>query len=392
MAVQPVLAIQVPLPPHISEEVKAQDLIVCSVLSGNRNFEGRVNPQTKCNYLASPGLVVAYAFAGSMKVDLYKDPIGHSSSGKPIYLKDIWPKNEEIQSVLKQFLTPEMFQQKYQNVFEGSKVWQEFHTPETICYEWQKDSNYIKKPPFFEDDAKSETPDIKEARILAVLSDNVTTDHISPAGAIPVNSPAADYLRAMGVSNLQFNSFGSRRGNHEVMMRGTFGNIRLRNQMVEGLEGGFTKYKEDGEHYDQVMSIFDAAMKYKSNNTPLVVFAGQNYGMGSSRDWAAKGTCLLGIRAVIAKSFERIHRSNLIGMGVLPLQITEGQDSVIVTGEEKVNILNLNDLNCGQKINVQLEDQQKEKRTISTICRIDTPNEMQYYQSGGILHFVLKNF
>ena len=375
-----------PLPPDISEAIKSQDLMVCSVLSGNRNFEGRVNPQTKCNYLASPCLVVAYAFAGSMKMDIYKDPIGHDLSGQPIYLKDIWPTNKEIQSVLKQFLTPEMFQQKYKNVFEGSKTWQEIQTPESICYNWQKESNYIKKPLFFENDAKSTTPDIKDARILAVLPDNVTTDHISPAGAIPLNSPAADYLNSVGVPNVQFNSFGSRRGNHEVMMRGTFGNIRLRNQMADGLEGGFTKY--EGE----ITSIFDAAMKYKNNKTPLVVFAGQNYGMGSSRDWAAKGTLLLGIKAVIAKSFERIHRSNLIGMGVLPLQTTSDQDDISITGEEKVNILNLSDLKCGQKINVQLEDSQKEKRVISTVCRIDTPNEMQYYQSGGILHFVLKSF
>ena len=377
-----------PLPPPISEAIKAQDLTVCSVLSGNRNFEGRVNPQTRCNYLASPCLVVAYAFAGSMKIDLYKGPIGYGLSGKPVYLKDIWPKQDEIQSILKQFLTPEMFQQKYKNVFEGSKVWKDFHTPETVCYKWQKDSNYIKKPPFFEDDTKtkSATPDIKDAKILATLPDNVTTDHISPAGAIPLKSPAASHLRAMGVSDMQFNSFGSRRGNHEVMMRGTFGNIRLRNQMADGREGGFTKYK------GEVMSIFDAAMKYKDSNVPLVVFAGQNYGMGSSRDWAAKGTLLLGVKAVIAKSFERIHRSNLIGMGVLPLQMTEKQDDMVITGEEKVNILNLSDLKCGQKINVQLEGSQKGKRVISTVCRIDTLNELQYYQSGGILHFVLKNF
>ena len=375
-----------PLPLPISEAIKAQDLTVCSVLSGNRNFEGRVNPQTRCNYLASPCLVVAYAFAGSMKMDIYKDPIGHGPSKEPIYLKDIWPTNVEIQSVLKQSLTPEMFQQKYKNVFEGSKVWQEFQTPETVCYQWRESSNYIKKPPFFEDDTKSATSDIKDAKILAVLSDNVTTDHISPAGAIPKDSPAAGHLRAMGVSDMQFNSFGSRRGNHEVMMRGTFGNIRLRNQMADGREGGFTKYK------GEIMSIFDAAMKYKGNNIPLVVFTGQNYGMGSSRDWAAKGTRLLGVKAVIAKSFERIHRSNLIGMGVLPLQITENQDDMVITGEEKVHILNLSDLKCGQKINVQLEGSQKGKRVISTICRIDTPNEMQYYQSGGILHFVLKSF
>ncbi len=375
-----------PLPPRISEAITAEDLTVCSVLSGNRNFEGRVNPQTKCNYLASPCLVVAYALAGSMKIDLYKGPIGHSSSGKPIYLKDIWPKNEEVQSVLKQFLTPEMFQQKYKNVFEGSKVWQEMHTPETICYQWQKDSNYIKKPPFFEDNVKDETSDIKDARILAVLPDNITTDHISPAGAIAPNTPAAGHLNSVGVINAQFNSFGSRRGNHEVMMRGTFGNIRLRNQMAGGLEGGFTKYK------NEIMSIFDAAMKYKNDNIPLVVFAGKNYGMGSSRDWAAKGTLLLGVKAVIAKSFERIHRSNLIGMGVLPLQITGDQDQIAVTGEETVNILDLNNLQCGQKISVSLEDQQKGQKNISTICRIDTPNELKYYQSGGILRFVLKSF
>ena len=374
-----------PLPPRISEAIKAQDLTVCSVLSGNRNFEGRVNPQTKFNYLASPCLVVAYAFAGSMKTDLYKDPIGHGPSGKPVYLKDIWPTSQEVQTILKQSLTPEMFQQKYKNVFEGSEVWQKFHTPETICYQWQENSNYIKKPPFFETNIKDETSDIKNAKILAVLPDNVTTDHISPAGTITSNTPAASYLNSVGVSNAQFNSFGSRRGNHEVMMRGTFGNIRLRNQMAGDLEGGFTKYK------DEIISIFDAAMKYKDNNIPLVVFAGQNYGMGSSRDWAAKGTLLLGIKAVIAKSFERIHRSNLIGMGVLPLQIASDQGQMIVTGEEIVNILDLNNLQCGQKINVSLKDQQKSEKVISTICRIDTPSEMKYYQSGGILHFVLKS-
>ena len=375
-----------PLPPTISEAIKAQDLIVCSVLSGNRNFEGRINPQTRFNYLASPMLVVAYALAGSMKINFYKDPIGHS--GKPIYLKDIWPSQQEIQEILNQFLTPKMFQEKYKKVFEGSESWQKLNTPQTTCYSWKKDSTYIKKPPFFED--HHDTSDIKNARILAVLSDHVTTDHISPAGVISPGTPAAKYLNKLNVKKAEFNSFGSRRGNHEVMLRGTFGNLRLRNQMVPGKEGGFTKYKGP-QYYDQEMSIFDAAMEYKKNGIALVVFAGRGYGMGSSRDWAAKGTSLLGVKAVIAKSFERIHRSNLIGMGVLPLQIKNAKDYQ-VTGDEKVDILNLKDIRPGQEIIVHLENKKAEKSTISTICRIDTQNEVNYYQNGSILHFVLQQF
>ena len=378
-----------PLPSSISQAIKDNHLIVCSVLSGNRNFEGRVNPQTKFNYLASPCLVVAYALAGSMKVNLYKDPLGQSLSGQPVYLKDIWPCQQEVQSILEQFLTPQMFKEKYQDVFKGSKAWQEFHVSDQICYEWQNQSTYIKKPPFFEDTQKpgQGSSNIEKARILAILGDHLTTDHISPAGAIPLNSPAAEYLKACGVEEWQFNSFGARRGNHEVMMRGTFGNIRLRNMMVPGIEGGFTKCYASLQPHESI-NIFDAAMEYQKMHIPLVIFAGQNYGMGSSRDWAAKGTKLLGVKAVIAKSFERIHRSNLIGMGVLPLQLKE---DVSLTGEEKVTI-QLDDLRPSQEVIVCLEGAGGRVWNVSTICRIDSQTEMDYYKSGSILHFVLHSF
>ncbi len=380
-----------PLPENISKAIESNNLVACSVLSGNRNFEGRVNPQTRFNYLASPPLVVAYALAGNMKIDVFNDPISQSKDGKDVFLKDIWPTHAEVQGVLRDFLTSNMYKSRYANVFEGPKQWQEIKTSTGLTYDWVESSTYVKNPPFFEGMKKDTTTvsDIEGARILALLGDSTTTDHISPAGAIKEDSPAGDYLKENGVSKADFNSFGSRRGNHEVMMRGTFGNIRLRNELAPGTEGGVTRFKPSNEE----MSIFDASMKYQAEGTPLVVIAGQQYGMGSSRDWAAKGTTLLGVRAVIAESFERIHRSNLIGMGVLPLEFEKGvtRSTLGLSGDEKLTIRGLSSIKPRSQMDVEIETKDGNQKKIAVNCRIDTIDELEYYRNGGILHYVLRN-
>ncbi|TDX27853.1 aconitase [Modicisalibacter xianhensis] len=378
-----------PLPEPIEKAIDAGDLTVASVLSGNRNFEGRVHPLVKTNWLASPPLVVAYALAGNVRVDLSSEPLGNGKDGQPVYLKDIWPSQAEIAEAVEQVKT-DMFRKEYAEVFDGDEIWRSLKVPESKVYEWSTDSTYIQHPPFFEGMGKEPEPveDVKEARVLAMLGDSVTTDHISPAGAIKPDSPAGRYLQEHGVQPKDFNSYGSRRGNHEVMMRGTFANVRIRNEMLDGVEGGYTRHVPSGEQ----MAIYDAAMKYAEDSTPLVVVAGKEYGTGSSRDWAAKGTRLLGVRAVIAESYERIHRSNLIGMGVLPLQFPEGEDrkSLGLTGDETFSIEGLGELEPGGTIRVTIKSDKGEK-SIDATCRIDTANEMEYYRHGGILHFVLRS-
>ncbi|MEC9484148.1 MAG: aconitate hydratase AcnA [Halomonas sp.] len=378
-----------PLPEQVEKAIDAGDLTVASVLSGNRNFEGRVHPLVKTNWLASPPLVVAYALAGNVRLDLTKEPIGNGKDGQPVYLKDIWPSQAEIAEAVEQVRT-DMFRKEYAEVFEGDEIWQSLKIPESKVYEWSTDSTYIQHPPFFEGMGKQPEPveDVKEAKVLAMLGDSVTTDHISPAGSIKPDSPAGRYLQEHGVQPKDFNSYGSRRGNHEVMMRGTFANVRIRNEMLDGVEGGYTRHVPSGEQ----MAIYDAAMKYAEEDTPLVVVAGKEYGTGSSRDWAAKGTRLLGVRAVIAESYERIHRSNLIGMGVLPLQFPEGEDrkSLGLTGDETFSIEGLNDLEPGATVRVVIKSDKGEK-AIDATCRIDTANEMEYFRHGGILHYVLRS-
>jgi aconitate hydratase len=380
-----------PLKPEISEAVKAGDVVACSVLSGNRNFEGRVHPEIKMNFLASPPLVVAYALAGSLNIDITTEPLGTGSDGKPVYLKDIWPSAKDVAAAVGASVDSAMFKKGYANVFAGDANWNAIKTPAGRIYSWDGKSTYVKNPPYF--DGMTMTPaalvDIKGARALAVLGDSVTTDHISPAGNIAKSSPAAKYLMAQGVQAADFNSYGARRGNHEVMMRGTFANIRLRNLLLPGTEGGVTLHIPSGEQ----MAIFDASVKYKAAGTPLVILAGKEYGTGSSRDWAAKGTMLLGVKAVIAESFERIHRSNLIGMGVLPLQFKEGQNaqSLGLTGKETFEIAGLN---RGAAKTVKVIATADGTRTLSTEfearLRIDTPKELDYYQHGGILQYVLR--
>ena len=361
------------------------------MLSGNRNFEGRVHPLVKTNWLASPPLVVAYALAGTVRIDISSEPLGNDQDGKPVYLKDIWPSSQEIADAVAQVSTS-MFHKEYAEVFAGDEQWQAIEVPQAATYVWQKDSTYIQHPPFF-DDIAGPLPvikDVKGANVLALLGDSVTTDHISPAGNIKTDSPAGRYLREQGVEPRDFNSYGSRRGNHEVMMRGTFANIRIRNEMLGGEEGGNTLYIPTGEK----MPIYDASMKYQAAGTPLVVIAGQEYGTGSSRDWAAKGTNLLGVKAVIAESFERIHRSNLVGMGVLPLQfkLDQNRKSLKLTGKEKIDILGLTDAEIEPRMNLTLvitrEDGSSEK--VEVLCRIDTLNEVEYFKAGGILHYVLR--
>ncbi|SDM18376.1 aconitase [Modicisalibacter muralis] len=378
-----------PLPEAIEKAIDAGDLTVASVLSGNRNFEGRVHPLVRTNWLASPPLVVAYALAGNVRVDLSTEPLGKGKDGKPVFLKDIWPSQAEIAEAVEKVKT-EMFRKEYAEVFDGDQTWQSIKVPESKVYAWSKDSTYIQHPPFFEGMGKEPKPieDIEEARVLAMLGDSVTTDHISPAGAIKPDSPAGRYLQEHGVEPKDFNSYGSRRGNHEVMMRGTFANVRIRNEMLDDVEGGYTRHVVSGEQ----MAIYDAAMKYAEDETPLVVVAGKEYGTGSSRDWAAKGTLLLGVRAVIAESYERIHRSNLIGMGVLPLQFAEGEDrkSLKLTGDESFSIEGLGDLEPGGNVKVTIKTD-KGEQTLEAKCRIDTVNEMDYYRHGGILQFVLRN-
>ncbi|MCY1202741.1 Aconitate hydratase A [compost metagenome] len=380
-----------PLLEPIEKAIQQADLTVASVLSGNRNFEGRVHPLVKANWLASPPLVVAYALAGSVRLDLASQPLGQGKDGQPVYLKDVWPSQQEIAAAIQKVDTA-MFRKEYAEVFAGDEKWQAIKVPESDTYEWQADSTYIQHPPFFADitGAPPRIEDVRQARILALLGDSVTTDHISPAGNIKADSPAGRYLREHGVAPADFNSYGSRRGNHEVMMRGTFANIRIRNEMLGGEEGGNTLHVPSGEK----LSIYDAAMRYQAEGTPLVVIAGKEYGTGSSRDWAAKGTNLLGVKAVIAESFERIHRSNLVGMGVLPLQFKDGQDrkSLKLTGRETLDILGLAGASLRPQMTLHLEitreDGSKDKAEL--LCRIDTLNEVEYFKAGGILHYVLR--
>ncbi|GGA41807.1 aconitate hydratase A [Kroppenstedtia guangzhouensis] len=380
-----------PLPEEISKAINDNDLTVASVLSGNRNFEGRIHPDVKANYLASPPLVVAYALAGTVNIDFAKDPIGHDPDGNPVYFRDIWPSNEEIQQTVAASMNADQFREQYASVFDANERWNQMDTPKGELYEWDEASTYIQEPPFFTDLSPEVEPirEIKGARAMALLKDSVTTDHISPAGAIAPSSPAGKYLKEHGVQPRDFNSYGSRRGNDRVMTRGTFANIRIRNQMVPGTEGGFTKHVPSGE----TMPIYDAAMKYKEENTPLVVLAGKEYGTGSSRDWAAKGTNLLGVKAVIAESFERIHRSNLVGMGVLPLQFEEGDSwqSLGLTGEETFDIEGLNDdVQPFQKVKVTATKADGSKVEFHGIVRLDSQVDIEYYRNGGILQTVLR--
>ncbi|MBT8144491.1 MAG: aconitate hydratase AcnA [Gammaproteobacteria bacterium] len=379
-----------PLREEISRAVVDHDIVGCSVLSGNRNFEGRIHPHVRMNFLASPPLVVAYALAGSMEVDVYQDELGRDKDGNPVYLRDIWPTRQEIQDTVLNNIDSGMFRSSYDSVFAGDENWNNLEVPEGESFDWQDDSTYVRNPPYFVGMTKDTAPveDIQNARCIALLGDTVTTDHISPAGSIAIDSPAADYLRSQGVNPRDFNSYGSRRGNHEVMMRGTFANIRLRNQLAPGTEGGWTTHIPSGE----VTSIYDAAMRYAENNTPLIVIAGTEYGTGSSRDWAAKGTLLLGIRAVIAASFERIHRSNLIGMGVLPLQFKEGESarSLGLTGKEHYTITGLNNAEASTVTVTATPDNGGGAKQFEARVRIDTPKERDYYRHGGILHYVLR--
>ncbi len=384
-----------PLPEEIAAGITEGDLVACSVLSGNRNFEGRVNPHVKANYLASPPLVVAYALAGTTDVNLTTDPIGEDGDGNAVYLKDIWPTTEEVRTTVAGCVKPEQFKARYDNVAEGPEQWQAIDAEGGDMYSWPETSTYIQHPPFFRGMSQEigAIEGISGARVLMLLGDSVTTDHISPAGAIP-EGPAAEYLKGCGVERRAFNSFGSRRGNHEVMMRGTFANIRVRNQMAPGTEGGFTTYLGEGEASGEVMYVWDASEKYQAARTPLVVLAGKDYGMGSSRDWAAKGTYLLGVKAVIATSYERIHRSNLVGMGVLPLEFKDGAsaESLGLDGTEKFDIAIDDSVEPRQTVNVSaVNEKTGETKEFETTCRIDTPVEVDYYRNGGILHTVLRN-
>ncbi|BBG69689.1 aconitate hydratase AcnA [Serratia marcescens] len=378
-----------PLPDPIEQAIKEGDLTVGAVLSGNRNFEGRIHPLVKTNWLASPPLVVAYALAGSMKIDLTKEPLGEGNDGQPVYLKDIWPSSQDIAQAVEEVRT-EMFHKEYGEVFDGDANWQAIQVTGSATYQWQEDSTYIRHPPFFSTMQVKPDPvqDIKDARILAILADSVTTDHISPAGNIKRDSPAGRYLSEHGVAPQDFNSYGSRRGNHEVMMRGTFANIRIRNEMVPGVEGGYTRHIPS----QQQLSIYDAAMQYQQEKVPLAVIAGKEYGSGSSRDWAAKGPRLLGVRVVIAESFERIHRSNLIGMGILPLEFPQGvtRKTLGLTGDEQISVGGLQQLQPGQTVPVHITYADGRKEVVDTRCRIDTGNELTYYENDGILHYVIR--
>lgn len=379
-----------PLPDPVANCINENDLIASAVLSGNRNFEGRIHPQVKANWLASPPLVVIFALAGTTNIDLTTEPVGHDKQGKPVFLKDLWPSNQEVaQEVAK--VSSTMFKEQYADVFTGDTDWQTMNVPAGETYDWRTDSTYIQHPPFFADMGAKPTPvnEIKKARILALLGDSITTDHISPAGSIKAESPAGKYLQSKGVAIKDFNSYGARRGNHEVMMRGTFANIRIKNEMVPGIEGGVTKHYPEGD----VMSIYDAAMLYKADNIPLVIVAGKEYGTGSSRDWAAKGPKLQGVNAVIAESFERIHRSNLIGMGIIPLQFKDGitRNTLNLTGTEFISLTGINDhMHPGSDITATIERSDGSKTEVKLLSRIDTQNEMEYYRHGGILQYVLR--
>jgi aconitate hydratase len=384
-----------PLSPEVTEAIHKDDLVAAAVLSGNRNFEGRINPEVRANYLASPPLVVAYALAGTMDFDMHREPLGNDQSGRPVFLKDIWPSQREIQDIILKSVQSEMFQSKYAEVFEGDENWSSLPTPEGDLYEWDQSSTYVKNPPYFTDMTVQPEPvaPIENARVLALLGDSITTDHISPAGSIKKDSPAGRYLIDRGVKPEDFNSYGARRGNDEVMVRGTFANIRLKNQLAAGTEGGWTRYLPGGE----TMTIFDASVRYQAQGVPLIVLAGKEYGSGSSRDWAAKGPLLLGIRAVIAESYERIHRSNLVGMGILPLQFKPGEtaQTLGLTGEEVYSIATLTDLAggsalSGRELVVTARPSSGAPLAFSVAVRIDTPQEMRYYEHGGILPYVLR--
>ena len=380
-----------PLPQDVAEAVAEHDSIVAAVLSGNRNFEGRIHPQVRANYLASPPLVVAYALAGRMDVDLTTEPLGEDAQGRPVYLKELWPSNAEISKVIAASISDEMFKANYRDVFHGDEHWAQLDVPASERYAWDPLSEYVKHPPYFERMTSEPAPatDIAGARVLALLGDSITTDHISPAGNIAKSSPAGKYLMEKGVAPADFNSYGARRGNHEVMVRGTFANVRLRNQLIPGVEGGYTRYLPTNEQ----MSIFDAAMRYKADGAPLIVIAGKEYGSGSSRDWAAKGPYLLGIKAVIAQSFERIHRSNLIGMGILPLEFEAGADHATygLTGEESFDVSGLQGgISPRMHVHVRATDQRGRKIDFKALLRIDTPDEAEYYRHGGILQYVLR--
>ena len=381
-----------PLNKDISDAINQNDLYAVSVLSGNRNFEGRISPDVKANYLASPPLVVAYAIAGTMNFDLYKSSLGKDKNGKDVFLKDIWPSNKEIEEIMLASLDSEMFKKRYSNVSEGPKEWREINTVDSDIYNWQENSTYVKRPPFFDDlpDKPEGFKPINDARILLVLGDTVTTDHISPAGSIKKESPTGDYFEKYQIQQKDFNSYGARRGNHEVMMRGTFGNVKIRNEMAPGTEGGFTILYPEGKP----MSVYEAAMEYKKRNDDLVVIAGKEYGTGSSRDWAAKGTKLIGIKAVLAESFERIHRSNLVGMGVLPLQFKDGFDrkKLNITGAELITVIDIKDgVKPREEVTCEIKYKDGTSKKIQVLCRIDTANEVEYYKNGGILQYVLRN-
>ena len=384
-----------PLAPEISKAINDNGVVAAAVLSGNRNFEGRVSPDVQANYLASPPLVVAYAIAGSMQIDISKDPIGHDQSGSPVYLKDVWPSDMEIQSFISEYVTQKLFKSKYADVFKGDENWAKVEAPESQTYAWDMGSTYVQNPPYFEGITKTPVPvtDLADARIIALFGDKITTDHISPAGSIKAASPAGKFLMERQVSPADFNQYGTRRGNHEIMMRGTFANIRIKNfvmRTAEGsvAEGGMTKHYPSGE----AMSIYDAAMRYASEHVPLVVFAGAEYGNGSSRDWAAKGTKLLGVRAVIAESFERIHRSNLVGMGVVPLTFEPGSgwESLGLKGSETVSIKGLTTVSPRKMMEAEIRMADGSLKTVPLLCRIDTLDELDYYKNGGILHYVLR--
>jgi aconitate hydratase len=379
-----------PLPEPISKAINDDDLVAVSVLSGNRNFEGRVSPDCRANYLASPPLVVAFALKGNVRSDMIEEPIGTGSGGEPVYLRDIWPSNDEIRALVDAHVHSDMFRRRYADVYHGDDRWRAIEVTGGATYSWPAESTYIQNPPYFTGMTMTAAApeDIVDARALAVFGDSITTDHISPAGAIKPDSPAGRYLLEYGVPRAEFNSYGARRGNHEVMMRGTFANIRIKNRMLDNVEGGFTRYAPTGE----TMPIYDAAMAYKHDGTPLVVLAGKEYGTGSSRDWAAKGTLLLGVRTVIAESFERIHRSNLVGMGVLPLQFHEGEGANVLglTGDESFTITGVAEIKPRQDVEVKVTRKDGSSASFTARCRIDTYNELEYFNSGGILQYVLR--
>ena len=377
-----------PLAEPISKAINGGDIVAASVLSGNRNFEGRVSPDVRANFLASPPLVVAYALKGTVTEDFVTTPIGKGKDGQDVYLKDIWPSNQEVASAMSACIDRDMFLARYANVYQGDQHWQAINVEGSETYQWRGGSTYVANPPYFEGMTMTPAPvaDIVEAKPLAILGDSITTDHISPAGSIKADSPAGKWLMERQVSKADFNSYGARRGHHDVMMRGTFANIRIKNEMVPGVEGGMSRYG------DEVLPIYDVAMKHKENGTPLVVIGGKEYGTGSSRDWAAKGTNLLGVRAVIVESFERIHRSNLVGMGVLPLQFMGGdtRTSLGLTGDDSFTITGVANLKPRQEVDVKVTRKDGSSFTFKALCRIDTANEVEYFMNGGILHYVLR--